>query len=527
VPKVFESNRTLHEKILEGVNLLTDNVASTLGPMGRNVILHQAGDNPIITKDGVTVAKFIEFGDPFKNLGAQIIKQAASQTNNVAGDGTTTATVLARAILQHAQQYIMSGIPPVEIKKGIDKAVEAICFELQQIATPIASEADICNIATISANGDSTIGKMIALAVDSIGKDGAITVEEARSIDTSMDVIEGFRFDAGYCAAAFVTDERRNIVRHHDVLVLVTDYAIETVEDMLPTLELAARAARPLVVVAESIEGQALAALIMNAVRGTMKVVGVKGPRYGEERRHILSDLAISVGATYITREKDLTLQEVKLEHLGKAKSIEVLKNFTTIVGGTADIEKVDERVESLQALIKQTDDLHECERIQERIVRLSSSVAVIKVGAPTEIEMIEKKHRIEDALEAVRSAQLEGVVPGGGVALVRALSTLEDLTTDNEAQLIGVNIVRQSVKEPLRQMAINAGESPDIILNMVENAAEDWGYDFSTGEMVALLEAGVIDPVKVTTSALLNASSVASTLLTTNYAIVEVDTEN
>ncbi len=521
--KKFDSNQSLHNKILEGVDILADNVASTLGPRGRNVILHQKNNNPIITKDGVTVAKFIELNDPFQNLGVQVIKQASSQTNNDAGDGTTTATVLARAVLKHAQKYLSAGVSPVELKRGIDKAVKVVAERLSGSARPIMSEEEVAQVATISANGDEAIGKLVAMAVDSVGKDGAITVEEARSIDTTLDVIEGFRFDSGYIAKPFVTDERRSVVKHKNLLILVTDNSIETVEDMLPTLEIAAREKRPLLVVAEAVEGQALAALIMNAVRGTMKVVAVKAPRYGEERREILKDMAHSVGATFVSRESGVDLQAISLQHLGEAKSVEIYKNFTTIVGGRGDHEKIAERIESLKSEIEQTDNLNECERIQERITRLASGVAIVKVGAPTEVEMIEKKHRIEDALEAVRSGQLEGVVPGGGVALIRAVSDLE-VEVDNDIQRMGVDIVLNAVREPLRQMATNAGESADLIVSLVENKSGSLGYDFSSGEVVDMLENGILDPVKVTRTALMNAASAAGTLMTTNYAVVEVD---
>ena len=522
--KVYSSKEELHKKILNGVNVLADNVCSTLGPRGRNVILHQKNKNPIITKDGVTVAKFIDFEDPFENLGAQIIRQASSQTNNTAGDGTTTATALARAILNNSQKYLTAGVSPTEVKKGIEKAVEQVIEALKENARPIMSEEDITHIATISANNDGSIGKLVATAVDKIGKDGTITVEEARSYETSLDFIEGFRFDSGYVSNTFVTDERKGMVRMNGVILMVTDQRIETVEEMLPSLELAAREAKPLVVIADDIQGQALAALIMNAVRGTMKVVGIKAPRYGQERRNILKDLALSVGATLVTGEGGGPgLTDVKLENLGKAKSIEVYKNMTTIVGGAGDLDNIDTRIESLKEEMTQLDDLHACERLQERITRLSSGVAVIRVGAATEVEMIEKKHRIEDALEAVRSAQMEGVVPGGGVALLRALHDL-NVETENDVQDIGVKFVEEAVKAPLRQMARNAGESPDLIVSSVQAETGNLGYDFVTSEMVDMFEAGIIDPVKVTTEALRNASSAAGTLLTTNYAIVERD---
>ena len=518
----YESNLKLQQKILKGVNILADNVASTLGPRGRNVILHDKNrGNPIITKDGVTVANFIELEDPFENAGAQIIKQAAAKTNSEAGDGTTTSTVLARAILDKAQKYLISGAPPIELKKGIDKAVEAIVNNLKEVSTSISSEEDIAHIATISANGDPAIGKLIATAVDLAGKDGSITIEEARSLETSLDVVEGFRFDSGYLATAFITDEKRGVVRYENPLILVTDERIESVEEMMPALEIVAREARPCIVVAENIEGQALAALIMNTVRGTLKIAAVKASRYGEERRNILKDLATSIGATLISRENNLKMKEVKLTHFGSAKTFECSKNFTTIVGGKGDTKDVEKKIEKLKVELSQTEDLHECARIQERITRLASGVAIIKVGAATEIEMIEKKHRIEDALEAVKSAQQEGIVPGGGVALVRTCKSLQ-VETDNESQELGVKIILEAVKEPARQMAINAGESPDLILSKIEGEDDNLGVDFTNGNVMDMLEAGIIDPAKVTRCALQNAASVASTLITTNSAVIE-----
>ena len=523
--KLYESGQELHQKILEGVDTLADNVASTLGPRGRNVVLHQKDANPIITKDGVTVARFVELDDPFQNLGVQVVKQASSQTNNDAGDGTTTATVLARAILSNAQKYLVSGLSPVEIKRGIDAAVVAVCENLTDLARPVMSEEEVAHIATISANGDDNIGKLVATAVDLVGKDGAITIEEARSVETSLDVIEGFRFDSGYVSNQFVTDKRRNVIKYDNALILVTDNKIETVEDLLPTLEVAARESRPLLIVCEDVEGQALAALIMNTVRGSMRVAAVKAPRYGEERRNILKDLAVAVGSKFVSREQGVSLREVTLSSLGSAKSIEVLKNNTTIAGGRGDMEQVEQRIELLKSELEQTDELYECERVQERITRLASGVAVISVGAPTEIEMIEKKHRIEDALEAVRSAQQEGVVPGGGVALLRAALDL-DVPVANEAQRVGVEVVKGAVRAPIRQMAVNAGASPDLILSALGDKATPacFGYNFATSEIVDMYEEGIIDPVKVTKSALTNAASAASILLTTNHAIVQVD---
>jgi chaperonin GroEL len=518
----YSNGQALHQKILKGVNILADNVASTLGPRGRNVILQQKNKSPIITKDGVTVARFAILEDPFENVGAEIIRQAASKTNSEAGDGTTTSTVLSRAILNEAQKYLLAGIPPIELKRGIDKAVKSLVVELEAMAKPIASEEDIAHIATISANGDEVIGKLIANAVDLAGKDGTITIEEARSLETSLDIVEGFRFDSGYIATAFITDEKRGIVKYEDPLILVTDAKVETVEEMMPTLELAAREGRPLVIVAENMEGQALAALIMNAMRGTLRVAAIKAPRYGEERRSILKDLALSVGATLVTRENNLRLKDIKLNHFGTAKTLESFKNFTTIVGGKGDLEDVEKQIELLKSEIEQTESLHECERIQERITRLASGVAIIRVGAATEIEMTEKKHRIEDALEAVKAAQLEGIVAGGGVTLMR-LAQKVTIETENEYQELGAKIILEAIKEPIRQMAKNAGESPDIILSLVEKEKDENGYNFKNGNIINMFEAGVIDPAKVTRCALQNAASVASTLITTNHAIIEV----
>jgi chaperonin GroEL len=517
----YESGTDLQQKILKGANLLADNVASTLGPRGRNVILHHPGQNPVITKDGVTVAKFIELEDPFENVGAQIIKQAAAKTNAEAGDGTTTSVVLARAILKEAQRYLMAGSAPIELKRGMDKAVKAIVENLKEMATPIMSAEDIAHIAKISANNDEVIGNLIAKAVDLAGKDGAITIEEARSLETSLDVAEGFRFDSGYLATAFITDEKRGLVKYDDALFLVTDEKIESVEDMMPALEIAARESRPFVIVAENIEGQALAALIMNAMRGTLRVVGVKAPRYGEERRNILKDLALSVGATFVTRQNNLRLRDIKLTHFGKAKSFECSKTFTTIVGGSGDLAEVEKRIDVLKAELSQTEALTECEKIQERITRLASGIAIIRVGAATEIEMIEKKHRVEDALEAVKSAQLEGIVPGGGVALVRAAKNAT-VTTANADQKLGAQIILEAIKAPLVQMSLNAGEPPDIVVSKVKNKKGSIGFDFVESKLTDLTEKGIIDPVKVTRCALQNAASVSSTLITTNHAIIE-----
>ena len=512
----------LQDKILTGANKLADNVASTLGPKGRNVILQQKGKRPIITKDGVTIAKFVDLEDDFENLGAQVIKQASEETNNDAGDGTTTATVLARAVLTQAQKYLKAGLSPVELKRGMEKASAALVDRIKEQSRPISSEEDIAHIATISANNDEKIGKLVAMAVDRVGKDGSITVEEARSVDTSVDFVEGFRVESGYISPQFITNERRGSVHYEDCYVLITDESIEAVDQILPTLELVSRENRPLLIVAENVQDQALAALIMNAIRGTMRVAAIKAPLYGEERRNTLKDLATSIGATFINRASGTSLKEIKLENLGIVSSVDVTKRDTTFIGGNGDMEEVDRRIETLKVELEQTDNMHEAQRIQDRITRLASGVAIIRAGGLSEVEMVEKKHRIEDALEAVRSAQQEGVVPGGGVTLLRASQGLE-VETPNEDQALGVKIVLEAVKAPVKQMAQNAGMSPDVVVEKVLSEEGSFGMNFYTGEVVDLFEEGVIDPAKVTRTALQNAVSVASTLITTNFAIVEV----
>ena len=512
--KHYSSGAGLSAKVLNGVNILADNVASTLGPRGRTVLLQQTGKRPFVSKDGVTVAEHVVLDDPIENAAVQILKQASSQTNTLAGDGTTTSMVLARAILQEAQKHVVAGVPPIEIKRAIDRAVEVLVNNLKESSTPIQSEEDIAHIASISANNDEVIGNLIAKAVDCVGKNGSITVEAARSTQTSLDLREGFHFDSGFVANAFVTDERRQAVIYDEPFILVADTKLDKVEQILPVLEAVAREGRPLIIIASEIEGQALAALIMNTVRGTMKIAAVKAPRYGEERRGILKDLCLATGAAFVTKSGDIKLEDVKLSHLGSCEKVDIVKNSSTFIGGKGDYETVEKQIEALKAEIENTDDLHECERLQERITRLASGVAIIKVGAPTEAEMIEKRHRIEDALEAVKAAQQEGIVPGGGVALVRALP--------KKAGSPAEQIVYEAVKEPIRQMARNAGESPDLILDQVQKAKGNRGYNFATGKMGDLLEEGVIDPVKVTITALTMAASAAGTLLTTGYAIIE-----
>ena len=512
----------LRNKVLDGVNTLADYVATTLGPKGQNVLIHQKDRRPFVTKDGVTVAQNVSFEDPHMNAGAEVVKQVSAMTNAEAGDGTTTSTVLAREILNQANKHIASGTSPIEIKRGLEQCLEQAVGVIDEISQPISSAEDVKNIASISANNDEAIGTLVATAVDKVGKNGSITIEEARSLETSLDLVEGFRFDSGYAATAFVTDDRRGICRYEDPMFLITDSKIEQVHDILPSLEIAAREGRPFVIVADEVEGQALAALIMNTMRGSMKVAAVKAPRYGEERRAIMSDLAVSTGAKFFQQSMGHKLTEVSLTDFGKAASVEITKNTTTVVDGEGDYEQVDETIDRIKVDIQQTDDIHEAERLQERVTRLSSGVAIIRVGASSEVEMIEKKHRIEDALEAVRSAQQEGIVPGGGMTLLRvSRSVAPNFTT--EEQGTALSIFRRALESPFRTMAVNAGLSPEVMMLQVADAEEWHGVNFATGEVENLKNSGVLDPAKVTRCALKNAISVAGTLLLTNHSIVRL----
>ena len=511
----------LRNKVLEGVNTLADYVATTLGPKGQNVLIQQKGKRPFVTKDGVTVAHHVNFEDPHVNAGAEVVKQVSAMTNAEAGDGTTTSTVLAREILNQANKHISSGTSPIEIKRGLELCLQEATEVIKEISSPISSADDIKHIATISANNDQVIGNLVATAVDKVGKNGTVTIEEARSLETSLDLVEGFRFDSGYAATAFVTDDRRAVCRYEDPIFLITDEKVSQVNQILPALEIAARENRPFVIVAEEVEGQALAALIMNTMRGSMKVAAVKAPRYGEERRAIMSDLAISTGAKFFQQSLGHNLTEVSLTDFGKAASVEITKNTTTVVDGEGDYEKVDETIEKIKVEIQQTEDIHEASRLQERVTRLSSGVAIIRVGASSEVELIEKKHRIEDALEAVRSAQQEGIVPGGGMTLLRVSNTITPNFPTGE-QGAALSIFRKALEAPFRTMSLNAGLSPEVSILKVENVGTWDGINFSCGKVADLKVAGVLDPAKVTRCALKNAVSVAGTLLLTNHSIVE-----
>jgi chaperonin GroEL len=518
----------IRQRLLNGANKHTDAVASTLGPRGQNVILYKRGADPVITKDGVSVARVVELDDDYEQAAVEVLRQAALETEKTSGDGTTTSTVLARAILTAANKHITAGASSIDVKRGIDMAVDAICERITEMSQPVSSEEEICHVATVSANGDETIGTLIATAVDAAGKDGAITIEESRSVKTSLDVTEGFQFDGGFVSPQFITDDRRGVIDYRDCLVLVTDEVLDNVEEMLPILEVVARDGRPFIIVAEEIEGQLLAALIINRMRNGMKIAAIKAPRYGEERRSLLEDLALVTGATLISKDCGIRLKSLKLEHLGSAKRIETSKRFTTMTDGKTDYDELEKRMEMLKAQLEETDSLHEAERIQERLTRLSSGVAVIRIGGATEIEVTEKKHRVEDALEAVRSAQEEGIVPGGGSALLKAANTMADIEPKNQDQLRGAQTLVQACYAPITQILKNAEVSSDIVVSSLTHDDHDKnvGFNARTEKFENLVETGVIDPAKTVKCALRNAASAAGTLLTTNCAVLRKDGE-
>ena len=512
----------IRQKLISGANKLADAVASTLGPRGQNVILYKRGADPVITKDGVTVARIVELDDDYEQAAVEVLRQAALETEKTSGDGTTTSTVLARAILIGANKHIAAGASSVDIKRGIDLAVESICSRVEEMSQPVSSEEEIRHVATVSANGDETIGTLIAEAVSAAGKDGAITIEEGRSLKTSLEIVEGFEFAGGYASPQFVTDQRRATVVYQDALVFVSDSSLDNVEEMLPILEVAARDGRPFVIVAEEVEGQLLAALIMNRMRNGMKIAAIKAPMYGEERRSLLEDLSIVTGATFISKDSGIRLKDVKLEHLGHAKRIEISKRKTTLADGDTDYDKLEERIEFLQSQMEEIEDLREAEVYQERITRLQAGVAVIRVGGSTEIEVTEKKHRIEDALEAVKSAQEDGVVPGGGTALLKSANNIE-IDPMNPDQLLGAQTLVQACFAPLTQILKNADISSDLVINSLPYGEDqaNIGFNVRTEKFEDLIETGVIDPAKTVKCALQNAASAAGTLLTTNCAVL------
>jgi len=507
--------------ILNGVNALADAVKVTLGPKGRNVVLEKSFGSPTITKDGVTVAKEIELENRFENMGAQMVKEVASKTSDVAGDGTTTATVLAQAIFREGSKLVAAGHNPMEIKRGIDKAVEACVESLAKLAKPTKDPTEIAQVGTVSANGDETVGKLLSEAMAKVGKEGVITVEEAKSAETTLDVVEGMQFDRGYLSPYFVTDPERMEASLEDCYILLNEKKISNMKDLLPVLEAIARQQKPLLIIAEDIEGEALATLVVNKLRGTLQCCAVKAPGFGDRRKEMLKDIAILSGGQVIAEELGLKLENVTISDLGRAKTIKVDKDNTTIVDGAGKKEKIKARQQEIRAQIDNTTSDYDREKLQERLAKLVGGVAVIKVGAATETEMKEKKARVEDALHATRAAVEEGIVPGGGVALLRAQKSLEKIEVPEE-QKFGVSIIRRALEEPLRQISANAGEEGSIIVQKVREGKGAFGYNAQTNKYTDLIADGVIDPAKVVRSALQNAASVAGLLLTTEALVAE-----
>jgi chaperonin GroEL len=513
-----ESARNL---ILSGVNALANAVKVTLGPKGRNVVIEKSFGSPTVTKDGVTVAKEIELENKFENMGAQMVREVASKTSDIAGDGTTTATVLAQAIFREGSKLVAAGHNPMEIKRGIDKAVESVVEELKKLAKPTKDPSEIANIGTVSANGDETIGKLLSEAMEKVGKEGVITVEEAKSAETTLDVVEGMQFDRGYLSPYFVTDPERMEASLEDAYILLSEKKISNMKDLLPVLEAIARQQKPLLIIAEDIEGEALATLVVNKLRGTLSCAAVKAPGFGDRRKEMLKDIATLTGGQVIAEELGLKLENVTITDLGQAKRVKIDKDNTTIIDGAGSKEKIKGRQQEIRTQIENTTSDYDREKLQERLAKLVGGVAVIKVGAATEVEMKEKKARVEDALHATRAAVEEGIVPGGGVALIRAQSALDKLKVNAE-QEFGVRIIRRSVEEPLRQIVQNAGEEGSIIVQKIKENSGNYGFNAQTGEYGDLVAQGVIDPVKVVRSALQNAASVASLMLTTEALIAE-----
>ena len=513
--------------MLKGITLLTDAVKATLGPKGKNVVIDKKYGAPTITKDGVTVAKEIELKDAYENMGAQLVREVASKTSDVAGDGTTTATVLAYAIYSGGIKHVVAGSNPMDIKRGIEKAVEAIVGELKKISRPVQDKKEIAQVGTISANNDSTIGELIADAMDKVGKDGVITVEEAKSMTTSLDVVEGMQFDRGYSSPYFVTDPERMECNLDDVFILINEKKISAMKDLLPILEQTAKMGRPLMIIAEEVEGEALATLVVNKLRGTIQVCAVKAPGFGDRRKAMLEDLAILTGGTVISEDLGIKLESIKITDLGRAKKITVDKENTTIVEGAGDPKKIEGRVKLIKAQIDETTSDYDREKLQERLAKIVGGVAVINVGAATETEMKEKKARVEDALHATRAAVEEGIVPGGGVALLRCVSVLKGLKLENHDQQVGVDILKRALEEPIRQIIFNTGLEPSVIVEKVKSSKEaNYGFNAGTEEYVDMLKAGIVDPTKVTRCALQNASSVASLMLTTSVMIADLPEE-
>jgi chaperonin GroEL len=510
------------KKMLVGVNVLADAVKATLGPKGRNVIIEKSFGAPTITKDGVSVAKEIELEDRFENMGAQLVKDVASRANDDAGDGTTTATVLAQSIVNEGLKAVAAGMNPMDLKRGIDKATIAIVKELKNLSKPCADTKAIAQVGTISANSDNSIGDIIAEAMEKVGKEGVITVEEGTGLENELSVVEGMQFDRGYLSPYFVNKPETMVAELDSPLILLVDKKISNIREMLPVLEAVAKAGRPLLIVSEDVEGDALATLVVNNMRGIVKVAAVKAPGFGDRRKAMLQDIAVLTGGTVISEEIGLSLESATLENLGSAKRVTISKENTIIVDGAGVELDIQARITQIRAQVAETSSDYDREKLQERLAKLSGGVAVIKVGAGSEVEMKEKKARVEDALHATRAAVEEGVVPGGGVALIRALEALVDLKGDNADQNVGIAVLRRAVESPLRQIASNSGDEPSVVVNEVKNGKGNYGYNAATSEYGDMVEMGILDPTKVTRSALQAAASIAGLLLTTEVAIAD-----
>ncbi|HRO27153.1 MAG TPA: chaperonin GroEL, partial [Luteimonas sp.] len=510
-------------KMVRGVNTLANAVKATLGPKGRNVVLEKSYGAPTITKDGVSVAKEIELADKFENMGAQMVKEVASKTSDNAGDGTTTATVLAQALIREGSKAVAAGMNPMDLKRGIDQAVKAAVEQLKSISKPTADDKAIAQVGTISANSDESIGTIIADAMKKVGKEGVITVEEGSGLDNELDVVEGMQFDRGYLSPYFINNQQSMSADLDDPFILLHDKKISNVRDLLPVLEGVAKAGKPLLIVAEEVEGEALATLVVNTIRGIVKVVAVKAPGFGDRRKAMLEDMAVLTGGTVISEEVGLQLEKATIADLGRAKKIQVSKENTTIIDGAGETGGIEARIKQIKAQIEETSSDYDREKLQERVAKLAGGVAVIKVGASTEIEMKEKKARVEDALHATRAAVEEGVVPGGGVALVRALQAIGDLKGANEDQNHGIVIALRAMEAPLREIVTNCGEEPSVVLNKVKDGKGNYGYNAQTGEYGDMIAFGILDPTKVTRSALQNAASIAGLMITTEAMVAEL----
>jgi chaperonin GroEL len=515
------------QRMLKGVNILANAVKVTLGPKGRNVVLDKSFGAPTITKDGVSVAKEIELKDKFENMGAQMVKEVSSQTSDIAGDGTTTATVLAQSILTEGLKAVAAGMNPMDLKRGIDKAVIATVAELKKLSKPCADSKAIAQVGTISANSDIEIGKIIADAMDKVGKEGVITVEEGSGLENELEVVEGMQFDRGYLSPYFVNNQQSMSAELEDPFVLLYEKKISNIRDMLPVLEGVAKSGKPLLIIAEDVEGEALATLVVNNIRGIVKVAAVKAPGFGDRRKAMLQDIATLTGGTVISEEVGLSLEKATLDDLGSAKKIQVTKEETTIIDGAGNAGDIEARVKQIRTQIEEATSDYDREKLQERVAKLAGGVAVIKVGAATEVEMKEKKARVEDALHATRAAVEEGVVPGGGVALIRALQATKNLKGDNHDQDIGINIARRAMEEPMRQIVDNAGDEPSVVVNKVTEGKGNFGYNAATGEYGDMVEMGILDPTKVTRSALQNAASVAGLMITTEAMVADIPAED